>query len=152
MTSLPDEAPEKFALFYPNHKQFGVLAFILALLHLYLRFRHRAVLPASPAALKSWEVTLSHLVHRAIIALVLAVPLLGYGMSSTFTLSDGVPFFGLEIPELLPKNDDAFAVFQALHRYAAYTLLALVALHVAGALKHWLLDRGGDTDVLPRMM
>ncbi len=152
MTSLPETTPvETFDLFYPNHKQFGVLVWLLALVHMTIRWRNRATLPQTPDALKGWEKTLSHVVHRLIMALVLLVPLLGYSMSSSFTQSDGVPFFFGELPELLPKNDDAFEVFDALHKYSAYVLLALIALHVAGAIKHRLQDKGGETDVLPRM-
>lgn len=153
MTSLPETTPmETFDLFYPNHKQFGVLIWLLALVHITIRWRNRAILPQTPAGLSGWEKTLSHLVHRLIIGLTLLVPLLGYSMSSSFTQSDGVPFFFVELPELLPKNDDAFAIFDALHKYSAYILLGLIALHVAGALKHRLQDKGGETDVLPRML
>jgi cytochrome b561 len=60
-------------------------------------------------------------------------------------------FFGVNLPELLPKNDAQFAVFQALHRYLAYTLLALVVLHVLGALKHRFLETDRSNDVLSRM-
>ncbi len=77
---------------------------------------------------------------------------MGYAMSSSFTQSDGVPFFVTELPERLPKNDRAFAVFALLHKTLAYTLLALVVLHVAGVIKHRVFDRGRDADVLPRML
>ncbi|KPF56401.1 MULTISPECIES: cytochrome b [unclassified Novosphingobium] len=153
MTGLPDEATAKFAVFYPNHKQFGVLVWLLALVHLGLRYQHRRHLPHPPVGLRPWERVLSHLVHRAIMVLTLLTPLLGYAMSASFTQSDGVPFFGLgQVPELLPKNDKAFALFDTLHGWSAYTLAVLVVLHVAGALKHRLHDRGGDTDVLARMV
>ncbi|MEO5707881.1 MAG: cytochrome b/b6 domain-containing protein [Alteraurantiacibacter sp.] len=154
MTRLPETtAMETFNLFYNNHKQFGVLVWLLAVVHLVLRWRNRAVLPHMPDALKPWEKVLSHLVHRVIIVLVLLVPLLGYSMSASFTQSDGVPFFFFgHVPEILPKNDDAFEVFDKLHQYSAYLLLTLVALHAAGAIKHRLFDRGGPTDVLPRML
>jgi cytochrome b561 len=154
MTSLPETTPAAtFDLFYPNHKQFGILVWLLALVHLTLRWRHRHELPHAPDGLKPWEKTLSHLVHRLIMALTLATPLLGYAMSSSFTQSDGVPFFFFgQLPEVLPKNDKAFAVFENLHAYCAYTLAGLVVLHVVGALKHRLHDRGGETDVLPRML
>jgi cytochrome b561 len=64
-----------------------------------------------------------------------------------------VPFFFIgQLPELLPKNDDAFEVFGELHEYGAYILLSLIVLHVAGAIKHRITDKGGETDVLPRML
>lgn len=153
MTSLPEDTPAAtFDLFYPNHKQFGVLVWLLALVHLAIRWSNRARLPHEPEALKPWEKTLSHAVHRLIMLLTVLIPLLGYSMSASFTQSDGVPFFFFELPELLPKNDNAFEVFQALHKYSAYALLTLVALHAAGAIKHRVLDKGGETDVLPRML
>lgn len=154
MTRLPETTPmETFDLFYPNHKQFGVLVWLLAVVHLTIRWRNRAILPQTPAALTGWEKTLSHAVHRLIIALTLLVPLLGYSMSSSFTQSDGVPFFFFgDLPEVLPKNDDNFEIFDMLHEYGAYVLLGLIVLHVAGAVKHRLFDKGGETDVLPRML
>ncbi|MEP7349905.1 MAG: cytochrome b [Sphingorhabdus sp.] len=154
MTGLPEDTPmETFGFFYNNHKQFGVLIWLLALVHLTIRWQNRHILPQTPQSLAGWEKTLSHLVHRLIIVLTIAVPLLGYSMSSSFTQSDGVPFFFFgHLPEVLPKNDDAFAIFDALHMYCAYVLLGLIVLHLAGALKHRLLDKGGETDVLPRML
>jgi cytochrome b561 len=154
MTRLPETTPmETFNLFYPNHKQFGVLVWLLALVHLALRWSNRHNLPQTPSGLSGWEKTLSHFVHRLIIALTLLIPVLGYSMSSSFTQSDGVPFFFIShVPEVLPKNDAAFEVFRVLHRYSAYALLVLIVLHVAGAVKHRLQDKGGETDVLPRML
>lgn len=154
MIRLSDDAPmEAFGLFYPNHKQFGVLVWLLAVVHLVIRWRNRHRLPQTPATLSPWEKMLSHIVHRLIILLTIATPLLGYSMSSSFRQSDGVPFFFFgELPELLPKNDRAFEIFDALHAYSAYTLLGLILLHVAGAMKHRLQNRGGEADVLPRML
>ncbi len=154
MTTLPETTPmETFGFFYDNHKQFGVLVWLLALVHLTIRWRNRSILPQTPEALTGWEKMLSHLVHRLIIALTVLVPLLGYSMSSSFTQSDGVPFFFFgHLPEVLPKNDNAFEVFDALHKYSAYVLLGLIVLHLAGAIKHRLMDKGGETDVLPRML
>jgi cytochrome b561 len=138
---------------YPNHKQFGILVWLLALVHLTLRWRYLAVLPHAPEALNPWEKRLSRGTHRLIIALTLLTPLLGYAMSSSVIGGDGVPFFFLpHVPEILPKSDAAFAVFQALHRYCAYLLLACVVLHISGAIKHRLQDKDGETDVLPRML
>lgn len=153
MTGLPEDSPAAmFDLYYSNHKQFGVLVWLLALAHLAIRWRSRVELPPTPEALAGWERFLTHTIHRLMIALTLLTPVLGYLMSSSYSQSDGVPFFFIrKVPELLPKNDNAFEVFQALHEYAAYALLFFVALHIAGALKHRLLEKDGDADVLPRM-
>lgn len=149
MTWLPDTVTAKFTWMYPNHKQFGVLVWLLVLVQLVLRARSPR--PAPPAGLKPWERHAAHIVHVAMYVLALVVPMMGYAMSSSFTQSDGVPFFGLEVPELLPKNDAAFAVFDWLHMVLAYTLLGCVVLHVAGVIKHRYFDSDRDNDVLPRM-
>lgn len=149
MTSLPDSLSAKFEWMYPLHKEFGVLAFLVGMAALIVR--RRSVVPPHPTGLARWETTLSGAVQYAMLTLAIMVPLMGYAMSSSFSQSDGVPFFIIDLPELLPKNDRAFAVFAWAHKTLAYTLLALVALHIAGVVKHRFLDRGGDTDVLPRM-
>ncbi len=151
MVNLPDELQAKFDVLYPNHKQFGLLALLLAAAALIVRACTHV--PKPPASLAPWERTLSKFVHCALLVLLIAVPLLGYSMSSTFTQSDGVPFFFFgHLPELLPKNDRWFERFQWLHRVLAYALLGLLVLHVAGALKHRFLDKDSQADVLRRML
>ena len=150
MTSIPDSVPAKFALMYPNHKQFGILVWLLVLVQLVIRWR--SVRPAPPPGLKAWERRASHIVHVAMYVLALIVPMMGYAMSSSFTQSDGVPFFGLAVPELLPKNDAAFAVFDDLHQILAYALLGCVVLHLIGVVKHRYFDSDPGNDVLPRML
>jgi len=153
MTRLPESDMATASIFYPNHKQFGILVWLLAIVHLALRSRYATSMPPAPSALASFEGTLSHAVHKLLILLTLLVPLLGYSLSSSFSQSDGVPFFFIShLPEVLPKNDSAFTVFQTLHRYGAYAILVLIGLHVLGALKHRLMDKGGPTDVLTRMV
>lgn len=150
MTTLPEGTLDRYGSLYPLHKEFGVLAFIVATVAILVRTRSRK--PDHPAGLKPWEDRLSTIVHHAMLALTVIVPLMGYSMSSTFTQSDGVPFFGLRVPELLPKDDRAFAWFALLHEWLAYTLLALVVLHVAGVIKHRVFDKDKEADVLPRML
>ena len=143
MTTLPEKIAARFDWFYPVHKEFGVLAFLTGTVAIVARTR--SILPGHPPGL-------STVVQYAILTLAIIVPLMGYAMSSSFTQSDGVPFFGIELPELLAKNDRAFAIFQWLHKTLAYTLLGLIILHIAGVLKHRFVDAGKDTDVLPRML
>lgn len=152
MTRLPESDMSTASLLYPNHKQFGVLVWLLALVHITLRWRYSKIMPSTPPQLSPWERHLSHAVHRALLLLTFLVPLLGYSLSSSFSESDGIPFFVIShLPEVLPKNDSAFVVFQTLHRYGAYCLLGLILLHVLGSLKHRVMDKGGPTDVIPRM-
>jgi len=151
MIGMNDEVASKFELYYPWHKSFGVLAFLLVLTQIAVRSRTPNI-PQPLQTLERYEQVLSRLTQRAMYALLVIVPLMGYSMSSTFTMSDGVFFFGVNLPELLPKNDDWFVVFQWLHKTLAYTLLVLIVLHIAGALKHRFYDEDPRNDVLRRML
>ncbi|SEI18435.1 cytochrome b561 [Pseudomonas asplenii] len=151
MTGLNDEVASKYTLYYPWHKSFGVLTFLLVLAQITLRWR-TPVLPKPPLTLAAHERFFSRLVQRAMYVLIVIVPLMGYSMSSTYTLSDGVFFFGVNLPELLAKNDDWFVVFQWLHKVCAYTLLVLILVHITGALKHRFFDKDPRNDVLRRML
>ncbi len=150
MTTLSDDTAAKFDWMYPVHKEFGVLAFVVGLIAVIVRLR--SALPPHPAALKPWEAALSVATQRLMLALAVIVPLMGYAMSSSYSQSDGVPFFFFDLPELLGKNDKAFAIFAWAHKTTAYTLLALISLHVLAVIKHRFFDRGRDTDVLSRMI
>lgn len=149
MTRMADAVPAKFERFYPLHKSFGLLVLMVVLVQIAIRLGSR--LPKPQAALPRHEALLSKAVHHAMYGLLVLVPLMGYAMSTTFTQSDGVTFFGIPVPEILPKDDRWFEMFQWLHRVLAYTLLGLIVLHVGGALKHRFLDSDRRADVLPRM-
>jgi cytochrome b561 len=67
------------------------------------------------------------------------MPLSGYLMSSA--LEFPVPFFGLSFPRLLAKDEHLGELFGQMHEILAYTLLFVLGLHVAGALKHHVIDK-----------
>lgn len=150
MNRLPDSDAQKFGGLFPLHKELGLLTLLIVVVSLTIRSISRV--PREPLGLKRWEVVLSAVTHRVLYTLAILVPLMGYAMSSSFTQSDGVPFFGFAVPELLPKNDAAFAVFETLHHVLAYALLGVAALHVLGALKHRFFDADPDNDVMKRML
>lgn len=149
MVRLKDAVPAKFEHWYPWHKCVGIVLFILIVARILIR--RRSKLPPAPTVFARWERMLAGATHGAIYLLILFIPLMGYSMSSSFTQSDGVYFFGLLLPELLPKNDNHFEVFRQVHRWSAYLLLAIVVVHVLGAVKHRLFDRNRAGDVIPRM-
>lgn len=149
MVALPDRDPVKFGVFFPWHKSFGMLALFLVVARLLIRFR--TVIPPLPPGITKMEARAAAAAHIALYVLMFLVPLSGYVMSSTFTQSDGVYFFGVYLPELLPKNDAWFDTLLELHHVLAFTLLGLVVLHVGAALKHHFLDRRREVDVLSRM-
>lgn len=150
MAEMPDAVPAKFDLYFPLHKEFGVLTFLVVIVQLLIRSRSAA--PPPPAAFAPWERKSAATVHWLLYALAVLVPLSGYAMSSTFEHSAGVPFFFVQLPELLPKSRALAELFEALHGLLAYALLALVVFHIAGALKHRFLRRDPAEDVLRRII
>ena len=75
-------------------------------------------------------------------ALFFIVPVIGWAYSS----AAGFPIvvFGMiPLPDLLSVNKDLAETIKPLHGFAAWTLCALVVLHVAAALKHQFIDNDG---------
>jgi cytochrome b561 len=86
--------------------------------------------------------------HVLLYMLLLAIPVTGWLMSS----ASGFPvvYFGvLPLPDLVAKDKSLADALKLVHYALNKTLLVLVVLHVAAALKHHVLDRD---DVLVRML
>ena len=130
---------------YRYHKTAGVL--ILALMFLRLAARIRWGKPAHVPPLKSWERIASSATHHGLYACLFAMPILGWAA----TAAGGYPveFFEWRLPGLLSKNEALSRTLFSLHGAVGFLTLVLAAVHIAGALKHALLDRDG---VMGRMM
>lgn len=144
MSDLPPD-PFKFQL-YGMHKAFGITVLGLAVLRLLWRFS--AVVPASLPHHAQWEKFLARAAHYALYALMIAIPLSGWAMSSAG--GHPVSFFGLfEIPPLVGKNPELGHDLAELHETLAWTLMGVLALHIAGAIKHHFVDKD---ETLRRML
>jgi cytochrome b561 len=142
MADLPF-SPERLKL-YNWHKWAGVIVLTLSLLRLLWRLIHRP--PELPAqidlAMPRWQRRAHHATHAGLYALFFAVPLLGWAYSS----AAGFPIvvFGLwQLPDFVPVSEGLADTLKQLHKLSAFAMAALVLLHVAGALKHQLVDRDG---------
>lgn len=126
------------------HVNLGFTVFLLMWLRLGVRRRTRV--PASAAGTPAWAARLGVLNHRLFYALLLIEPILGY----LTTNAQGYPlvWFNL-VPIWSPfgKSDAADAIL-AIHFYVAWVILALIVLHVCGALYHRIVRRD---DTLSRM-
>ena len=131
--------------FFNWHKWAGITILALSVLRLGWRLTHRppplgtAVLAAMPP----WQRRAHHATHALMYGLFLAVPLSGWAYSS----AAGFPivWFGvLALPDWVPVDKELAAdLLKPLHQLLAFTLAALVVLHVAAALKHQWIDRDG---------
>ena len=129
-------SPEKLEI-YALHKSFGLL--VLFLLIGRLVWRLISVQPQALGTHKRWETILAKIVHVFFYAALAAIPLSGWLMSSAEEFP--VPFFGLQMPDLVEKNEALFDFMKETHEILAFALLGVLALHIAGAFKHHILDR-----------
>ena len=118
------------------HKATGITILGLSIARLLWRLGHRP--PPFDAVLRPWEALLARTTHWLFYVLMIAMPLSGWMLSS----SAGRPtdFFGLfEIGTLpVPTGDAAGDRFEDAHELLGWAMLGLIALHVAGAVKHHL--------------
>jgi hypothetical protein len=95
-----------------------------------------------PAGLPNWQVKLSHLTEWSLYASMLVMPILGI-LGASFS-KKGISFFGTALASwAVPNHDTAEKFFglHSLHSLVAWVLVALIALHVLGGLKHLLIDK-----------
>ena len=142
MVDLPF-SPQRLKL-YNWHKWAGMLLLALSVVRLLWRLTHRP--PALPAtieqAMPRWQALAHHATHGGLYTLFFVVPLLGWAYSS----AAGFPivWWGVwPLPDWVPVDPALAEALKPWHRLSAYALLALVALHVAGALKHAVIDKDG---------
>jgi cytochrome b561 len=56
------------------------------------------------------------------------------------------------MPVLLGENHGLHEILEEVHGFLAFSILALVGLHVAGVIKHRLIEQDPEADVLKRML
>jgi len=89
-----------------------------------------------------WQRNAAHATHVAMYMLFFAVPLAGWVYSSAAGFP--VVWFGvLALPDFVAPDKALAASLKTVHALLAYTLAALVAVHVAAAIKHQLVDHDG---------
>ena len=140
MADLPF-SPTRLKL-YNWHKWAGVTILLLSFVRLAWRITH---CPPADRAMPAWQATAAHATHRALYALFFIVPLVGWAYSS----AAGFPivWFGvLPLPDFVPVDKALAEAIKPWHERSAMLMAALVLLHLAGALKHQLIDRDGLLD------
>ena len=127
------------AVYFALHISLGLTAVLLIALRLMWRLSHS---PAHlPSTLPSWHVKLSGLTHVLLYVLLLLMPMTGY-LGAAFS-GESVDFFGLPLPGWAARDDGSKELFFTAHSFLAWALVALIAMHVLGALKHLIIDKDG---------
>ena len=117
------------------HQSIGMLVLLLAL----IRLAWRAVnpVPAWPADMKTYEITLARIVQFALYLLLFAIPISGWALSSAE--NEPLRFFNwFDIPRIALADEDTL---EELHEALFNVLTGLAVLHVLGAAKHWIAGR-----------
>ena len=139
MTSLPDVGFDTWKIrLILYHKQLGMVA--LTLVTLRLLWRAGNVLPHLVETLPDWQKVIARFVHLCFYALMLALPVTGWLMSS----ATGIPVsvLGLfTLPDLVAYDERLFHTLVAVHRYLGYALIVCMAVHIGAALRHHFLLR-----------
>lgn len=142
MQEIPKSPPGLRADAFNLHKSIGLCVLALMLVRLGWRLAHRPPpLPSMPA----WQARLAKATHVALYAALIVMPIAGY-LGSAWS---GYPvrWFGITLPAWAGSEPTLKEAMRATHYAASWVLLALFALHVAGAAYH---ARRGD-GVMARM-
>lgn len=140
---------------YQMHKSIGITVLILTIARVIWRVKNPP--PPLPEELKSWERTASHGVHMAFYAIMLFIPIGGWALASMAKVQVPTVLYGtvswphLPILSTLGPETKAslYGMIEFVHSKSAWLIIALLALHIGGALKHEFSEEDG---VLKRMI
>ncbi len=136
MTTLP-YTPFKLEI-YALHKSFGITIIALTLIRASWKI-YNAPPPPLQTHTKTERIA-AKTIHRVLYISLLAMPISGWVMSSSGNFPNN--FFGLwDLPNIAPKNEEIFEISKQVHELIAYILIASIALHIIGAIKHHIIDK-----------
>ena len=142
VSSLEPWQPSLLAL----HKSFGLVALVLFLLRVCVKFSSKSVTPSGDDS-KLQQMAASG-VHFLLYCLMFAVPLTG--ILSQYFASKPISFFGIaSIGVKSEPNIVLYGLFRELHSLLIAVFALLIAMHVAGALYHHFIKKD---DTLKRML
>ncbi len=127
------------------HKSVGITVLALTMWRIVLRLSEGFV--PLPGHMKGWEIVAARATHIGFYVLLLTLPLSGWAFASTSERP--LVWFGLFQLPFSPFDKAGRGVFHEVHEVAGFIAIALVILHVLGALKHHFLDRD---EILGRML
>jgi len=137
MVDLP-RSPEKGEII-GLHKSLGALVLIVALVRLVWRLKEGVIPAASP--MPAWQDKVAKAVHGLLLLATLAMPVSGIAMSAGG--GQTVDIFGWEIIAAGEKTPWLQELGSTVHSASVEIILIVFALHVAGAIKHQMIDKDG---------
>ena len=130
----------RYDLLVSIHRPLGAAIFVLCVIRIVNRFINPP--PELPDTLPSMERFAAKASHIVLYALMLIMPLVGWGMLSAARYP--IVLYGpLRLPSILPHDLTLYAWLRDLHTVLAYLLFATFLAHFAAALYHGLIRRDG---------
>jgi cytochrome b561 len=115
------------------HKEIGMV--VIALVAARLVWRELNPLPRLADTLPEWQKVTAIFVHFCFYALMIALPVSGWVMSSAAGIS--VSFLGLfTLPDYVPHDDLLFGWLRQIHDWLGYAMAIFICLHAGAALRH----------------
>ncbi|UOD50286.1 cytochrome b [Orrella daihaiensis] len=126
---------------YASHKTFGFIVLWLVIWRLILRATNTA--PDYPDSVSVPVRKLAKTTQWLLYSLLVAIALLGWAGVTAFGALNIL--FGINLPAMpgIPADKEFAKEIFAIHGWLAVALCVLLFLHVAGALKHRLVDHDG---------
>jgi cytochrome b561 len=139
----PGKDQDRF--FYLFHEPLGVLILVLLVARLGWRLTNPA--PALPSTMPRWQVGASHASHTGLY-ITMAVMVSSAWLMASYASFPGSPNAPWILPNFTEKNLDYGRWTFNVHVWTGWTILGLVTVHAAAAIKHHVVDKD---DVLRRM-
>jgi len=137
--------PARFAMMQ-SHFWLGLTIFVLAVWRLTRRRVHGA--PVVTPALPGWQKTVGTLMHVALYAFFLVMPILGIATAWTDAKVLYLPFTDIALPALLAPDEMLAHSLEDLHKAIGQAFYYVIGFHVLAALYHHFVRRD---DTLRRM-
>jgi cytochrome b561 len=115
------------------HRLTGAATLVMVFARLIYRLTRSMPRPLN----QSWS---RPILHWTLYGIVILVPLLGWTGASDFGHTE-LPF-GYSLPPIFPQNTGFGEMLLRLHAYMAFTLLALVAIHIGAAMHDYMTSDG----------
>jgi len=117
---------------YDFHKSTGVLLFGLVIIRLLARIITDVPPPAAEMSATNRRISKS--VIHFMYLLMFILPISGYALSNLAGYQ--VSFYGLELPQIFPKDEDWKSIPHLVHEYGGYIFLGFIGLHLLGVITH----------------
>ena len=138
--ALPSEELTFREFPFQLHKNLGITLVVLVALLLYVRLKHRPA-PETSHTMRPWMHKLAVIDHVLIYLVLFAVCISGY-LSSSFSGWDTTLWWMIDLPSWGWEDEELNMLFSDVHSWTSWTLLAVVALHISGALYHAFRNEG----------